>query len=207
MGGGAAGTEMGDKVDDRAGGRGPGRLAGVALLAMLVSGCTAYEWAFGKSERPPCPRVSVLAEAATVTKFRDGPGRDLIDILYSGEIGGVRSSCEYDIDDDTGEGTLTVTVGVLINGARGPADRERAGIFEYFVAIPSFYPRPEGRGVFTARLEFPGNLTRNRIEDRPVDLTIPINGSSKGADFNVLVGFQLSREELEYNRRRRATVR
>ena len=186
--------------------------SGLVLAAGLaLAGCGAYdsvsESLFGKEKPPACPRVSVLPEAASVTKFLPGPGRDIIDILFQGEVLDVQRSCEYDIDDDTKVGTLKVELALVFEAERGAADHERKATFQYFVAIPEFFPRPEGRAVFNKQVEFPGNHTRLKVTDDPVTLNIPLKAGQSGSDFQIVIGFQMSREEMEYNRRRRARSR
>ena len=51
-----------------------------------------------------------------------------------------------------------------------------------------------------------GNRTRLVYEDQPVVLSIPLKAGAIGPDFLVYVGFQLSPEELQYNRQKLSTV-
>jgi hypothetical protein len=58
-------------------------------------------------------------------------------------------------------------------------------------------------------VEFPGNLTRValRDDDPPVTVDIPLPAGRAATDYQILVGFQLSPDELEYNRRRQNSLR
>ena len=183
----------------------------VVAAGLALAGCGVYdsmsESLFGKEKPLVCPRVSVLLEGASITKFRPGPGRDIIDIIYQGEIRDVTYSCEFDIDGDTRAGTVAVELSLVIEAERGAADRERKATFQYFVSIPKFRPLPQGKAIFDTQVEFPGNRSRVTWTDKKVPLEIPLKAGQSGSDFEIIVGFQVSREEMEFNRRRRAQSR
>ena len=189
----------------------PAGIVGLAAVLLALAGCGVYdsmrESIFGEQRPPPCPRVLVLPDGATVTKFRAGPGRDLIDVLYQGRVVDILSSCEHDVDDDIGEGTLTVELEVVIGAERGPADRDRSAAFSYFVAVADTSRAVLNKKSFSASVPFPGNLSRVTLTDRPVILGIPLKVGQNGSNFEIVVGFQMSRQELEFNRRRRANAR
>ena len=181
----------------------------VLAAGMVLAGCGAYdsmqESIFGKEKILACPRVSVLPEGASLTKFLPGPGRDIIDIVYQGEIRDVLRSCEYDIDDDTNTGTVAVELFLVIGAERGAADRERRADFTYFVAITGGERTVLNKNTFDAAVAFPGNISRlTWTDDKPMTLNIPLKAGQSGSDFEIIVGFQMSREEMEFNSRRRA---
>lgn len=187
----------------------PGRAAALALFAILA-GCAVYqdleEKVIGKAL--PCPRVSILADAATITRFKEGAGRDLIDVDFKGSLTGFQGSCGYDIDEDTDTGTLSLDLAVAMNLERGPANKSREIIIEYFISITDPSKNILNKEIFTAKVTFPGNLTVLRWSedpDDPVVLKIPLMTGERGRDFIIFVGFQLSPEEYRYNRRQGRT--
>ena len=178
------------------------------MALSLLAGCSAYDWLFTRTPPPPCPRVSVLADASSLVKFQSGPGRDLTDIEFGGEIKGFETACEYDLDEDTGTGSVTVEVAVFILAERGLADRDRRAVLPYFALVLDAERRILNKRFFEVAVEFPGNRTRVTVkDDPPVALTIPLKAEDRGETYRVIVGFQLSKEELEYNRRQRASRR
>lgn len=171
---------------------------GAVLLAVLLSGC-----ANPKDVIPPsCPKATILSEAGALTRFKDGAGRDLIDIDFEGEITGISGECRYDIDDDTGTGTIDMEVRAGFEFTRGPANIDSAIAFDYFVVLTDAAGDVIGKQVFPFKSEFWKNRTVITDRDAPVELTIPIGSGQTGDDFMVFVGFQLSRDELLYNRSR-----
>ncbi len=174
------------------------RLAGLVLLATVVAGCTLFE---KKKNPPPCPRVSVLAETAKVAKFGPGPGRDLIDVVYEGNLADVQSECGFKTAGTKGKGKLSMDVGVIIEILRGPANKDGRALFDYFVTITDTQRQILNKKTFQTGAIFPENSARLILTDDPVNLTIPVEGGQTGDDFLVFVGFQLSVEELRYNQK------
>lgn len=159
----------------------------VAALALL-SACNRTP--------PACPRATILNDGATVTKFRDGPGRDLTDVTARAEIVDVAVDCDYD------RGGVDVAMQVAIAATRGPADRARAADFDYFVAIADARRNILAKEVFRVRLEFPQTQSRVGTVEQ-IEPRIPLKDRAEGVDYEIVVGFQLTPEELEWNRTRR----
>ena len=174
----------------------------ILAVAVLVAGCPILEL-----EKSPfyCPTINILADAASVTRFRDGPGRDIIDIAHEGEIRDILAAkCKHDIDKDSGEGLLTVKFSLVIEAELGPAADDRKPAFGYFVSITDGSFNILQKELFRFPVEFSGNRTRVTAEDEKVTLDIPLKAGQDGRDFEIFIGFQLSQEQVEYNRRRRA---
>ncbi len=180
----------------------PGRAA--AILALAVAACTVFQ---EEEPPPPCPRVSILGDAATLTKFRPGPGRDLTDVLYEGVVTNVTGRCAYANGGKGANPTVSMDVALVIEAARGPANRDGRAAFPYFVGITDSSRNVLNKERFNVRVVFPGNRTRLVITDDPVNLEIPVKAGQSGRDFTIFVGFQLSREDLEYHRRARRPIR
>lgn len=164
-----------------------------AFIALIAAGCGL----FGKTvTQQPCPRAGVIPEAATLTKFRPGPGRDLTDILFEVRFTNIQTTCKYDSKG------VKVDLRLALVVERGPADRSRKAEFEYVVGIPRFQPLPEWKEAFAMKAEFPGGQRRVGLSDE-VELRIPLPAGRSAADDEIVVGFQLTKDEIEFNRRRR----
>jgi hypothetical protein len=162
---------------------------GMALLAL--SGCKV----FVKDEPPPCPRVSVLEDASKLVRFT-GASRDPNTIQMSAEITKYRGSCFYDKDDKK----MEVTLNVGIDAFAGPAFTGGKQQLQYFVAIPAF-SGPEGKQIFPLAIEVPKDSKGTHITDGDVTLTFPVRDIKKLEAYEVFIGFQLTPEELDYNRK------
>ena len=162
-----------------------------ALLLTLLAGCSPEIDNFA----PPCPRPSILRDANDLSRFR-GAGRDLTDSVLEGRIIGLSGSCKRD-----GAAIVVVQVSVGIELTRGPAANSRIAEFSYFVAV-SEGDRVMDKRVFNLRAEFPSNTDRLRLSGDEVELRLPVSAGKTAAAYQVTVGFQLTPDELEVNRRR-----
>ena len=178
---------------------GAARIAAALTVAGLVSACTL----FGEDEvPPPCPEISVLEEASNLTRFVDGPGRDLIDVLVEQKVSDAAGTCEYEIDDDTETGTLSVEMMVAFELNRGPANRDRKTDVDYFVAVTDNQRNILNKQSFKGTVEFPGNRNRLIWTDEPVYLNIPLKAKQTGRNFKIFIGLDLTDDQLQFNRQK-----
>jgi len=166
----------------------------VPLLALgVLAGCAGLN----AKEPPPCPPVYILGDTQHVTKYRLGAGRDLTDVELEAEVVGFKGECHYD-----GKGAI-VDLGVSFDVKRGPAASGREAELTYFVAIPKFYPADSAKAVVTAPIRFPDGVESARINDEGVTLRIPVKNREVIDQYEIYIGFQLTPEQLDQNRKQR----
>jgi hypothetical protein len=166
-------------------------VVGVALLGL--SGCRI----FVKEEPPPCPRVSVLEDASKLVRFRSG-SHDAKDIELAAEIVKYRGACYYDND----EKTMKVALTVGIDAFPGPVTAEGPQQAEYFVAIPAFSGNADGKKILPVTLNVsPKEPKGIHFTDGEVSLTFPVKDIKKLEAYEIFVGFQLTQDQLDYNRK------
>lgn len=167
------------------------RIFVVAALAVAVSGCANP---FKKKDPLPCPSAAIVKDASRMVVFRPGPGRDVTDIVVEARLPRILVSCEY---NDRG---VEVTTVVNIVAARGPADTTRRASIRYFVAVINPQTQIIGKREFESELQFPINIDRGFTSEELVQM-IPVGKDVAADGYAIAVGFQLTREELEANRR------
>jgi hypothetical protein len=178
-------------------------LAATVLLAVAGCGSTA------DSKRPlPCPRVSVLDDAAALTRFAAGAGQDLVDVDYQVEVSDILAGCKY-VQSEGDKQVIVVAMAPVMVAIRGPANHDREAQFDYFVSVVDSERDVLNKQIFGVTVKFPGNLTRVSLTDNdpPVTVDIPLAAGRDATDYQIFVGFQLTPDELEYNRRRRNSLR
>lgn len=168
-----------------------GRAAAGALL-LALSGCSLFE---DDQRGRPCPDAVILADAKRITVYRDGPGRDLTDILFEGEIDRIASSCSYSRRE------LTVTLAADIVAARGPAASSGEVTLPFFVAILDEQRQVVAKQVFDSAIPIPSGRRRAGVREE-IEQVIPLTDAAPY--YEIVVGFQLTPEQLEQNRRGRA---
>ncbi len=165
------------------------RAAAVAL-PLALGGCGLLS---GNPPPVPCPKVFLTENTSHLTRFRPGPGRDITDIDYQAEITGYTGSCAYEKDK------LSVALNLAFDVTRGPANRTRRVAFDYFVAIPKVYPAKAGKRVFDVAFAFQPNQSRASFGDE-IEIDVPLHKMEEGPSYEIYVGFQLTPEQLDYNR-------
>ncbi len=163
----------------------------VAAIAGLTAACMG-------TPSTPCPSVSILGETSEVTLFAEGRGQDLTDVVYRASIERVASNCDYTRSGDT----VTSTVAARLVATRGPAAQVSQETLVYFVAVVDKDQKVLARELFDSTFTFQANQ-RQAAAIEEIEQIIPIRGDLRGLDYEVLVGFQLTPEQLEFNRQER----
>ncbi len=151
---------------------------------------------------PACPTIVIVKDTADLTTFRPGPGRDLTDVVIDARLARFDGSCETDLERDQ-SGRVNVDLQLLFEIERGPANQAPNGQFRYYVAIAE---RDGGailaKKVFATEFEFEDSRRRiGGVEELIQE--IPLQPGKLGEDFEIYVGFQLTPEQLQYNRAKR----
>jgi hypothetical protein len=174
----------------------------VSRACVVLSGAAAALLGACAPDRtvPPCPDVRVDSATANVTQFREGPGRDVGDIVYQAEIVSYEGSCTQDLTNDEGEAEVEMEVEFAL--ATGAAAAKGDVPLYYFVAIPQLFPDPAAKQVFEVRRESPGGASKADRWTERVNLTLPVTKARPSAAYDIYVGFQLTDEQLAFNRTR-----
>ncbi len=147
-----------------------------------------------KQEDTTCPRVAALADADRSTVF-DGKGRDVTNIVYQARLTSPTLSCKH-----RKNGQLNMTIAAEIGVEPGLATEAREIEVPYFIAIidPEQLVVTKEQGMARIRVE-PGSRTASvKVENDSIKLEL--EQDTAGADLEVLVGLQLDKDQLAYNR-------
>ena len=159
------------------------------LLAGMLAGCTNSpdpDAAMG------CPRVAIVADAAQAEQFRSGPGRDLTDLASRAQIVDISGNCAYDQDG------VTVTVNMPIVVERGPALSGSEVDYAYFVAVTDRDWNIIAKRTFPIHFRFDsGSGFVAALEE--LEQAIPLQSQRQAAEYQILIGFALDREQLSRN--------
>ena len=177
------------------------RLASAVFAISLVGSLAACETVgITKPVDPVCPDLRIDRDTAHMTVF-NGNGQDLTDALFEAQLVDIVGDCAYDEADDGPGGVINVEFNVMFAIDRGPAMEGRDGHFTYFVALPDFYPSPQAKQTLPVDFRFPENNSPTvHVRDELIRLSIPVDSPQAGEKTPVYVGFQLTHEQLEYNR-------
>lgn len=164
----------------------------------MVAACSS-----GKDIAPACPRVAVLNGAGSLTRFAPGPGRDILDIDFQADITDVVSACRDDQKRDGKPISLVALAPVLV-ASRGPANQDRQARFSYFVSVIDSGQNILNKAIYPVQIDFSGNHNRVvlRDDDPPITVDVPNAKGAAARSYEILVGLQLTQDEIDYNRKR-----
>jgi hypothetical protein len=171
-------------------------LSAAALLAALpLAGCGPERGEFA----PACPQPIFEQTLSDVARYRPGTdGRDLTDLVVQGRLVSVSGQCK--LANKKGD-TLLVAVRVGMQITRGPALQGNSADVPVFLAVTDGETILD-KQTYMVRAEFPSNVQMVPLAGGPIDFSLPITASRTGAAYQIRIGFQLTPEELEANRRR-----
>ena len=161
----------------------------LAVAFAALSSCSMFD----NSTQFSCPVVGIPRETATLTRFRDGPGRDLTDVVFDAGIRNAKVDCTY-----SSKG-VAIGLAVLFGAERGPAATARTVTVPYFVAIVDPDRNILAKEVFSTTMAFPPNVSQAGVVDQTEE-TIPLPKNKSAEAYGIVVGMQLTPDESEYNR-------
>jgi hypothetical protein len=147
---------------------------------------------------PICPVTAVLSDATSVTKLRPGTpagSRDAANVVFSAEMSQAMLDCDYDRENNR----LTVDVEFAIRAARGPAAQGAEPQLDFFVAVVDADNNIISKTVFHSQPEMRGR-TNNTYTQNVDGFPVPLAMDKRPYDYEILTGFQLTPDELAYNR-------
>jgi len=157
-------------------------------LAAALGACSS------ESETVTCPRSAIMPDLQAVVRFKPGAGRADTDAAYGVRLLTVPMACHFEKKDKS----LDIAGKLGISAIRTDTLTKDAQV-DYFVAIVNRSDTIIGKREFTLDLKWSGDQRRIEITDE-LHLVIPLAAGTSGADYAILLGFQLTPEELEYNR-------
>ena len=173
------------------------RRAAALAFALVAAGCAGTPMV--------CPTATVADQTAKVAKFGPGPSRDASNLWFTAEITQMDVVCEYVQGAEPLSATarkyerMEVNLRLEIVASRAPSAQSRVGEFEYFVAVADPAGNILAKETFPLRVEFRGDATRVRaVEEIWQRYTL---AGRPPRYFNIWMGFHLTPEEIEYNRR------
>lgn len=159
-----------------------------ALLLPVLAGCET-------DKANNCPGVSAVVETSIATIFREGASTDPANILYTVEITDTHGTCSV---DKTAQNSSS-DVSVNMRATRAPNGAAADFKIPYFVAISQF-DRVLAKKVYMANFHFEPGQTTTTFADTVQSADVSAGKDKKTFDYLVLVGLQLTKEQIDYNR-------
>jgi len=158
-------------------------LAAAALVFALAADAVAKPQARAKA----CPSISVLSDATRLTQLQNGR------IDLKAEIRSPSLTCSVQA------GKAKSRLSFSVKSAIAPTSDVTTRTVPYFVAIIS-EGKVIGKEVFQLALPFTGAKRKMTVKEYVDRIDIPIAADKSADDYAITIGFQLTEEQVEYNR-------
>jgi len=168
-------------------------LFGGALLAL--AGCSSSSFG-GRGNTYTCPQAQIVPDLQTLVQFPPGANvqnQNTQTILSAGRINSVTTSC--DREGDTG---IVSSLAVEFTGLRTQPAVAHLNL-PYFIAVADSDGNILGKQQYTAGMDFKPDTPVGRSVDN-VTVHLPLKNAQLGNVYTLVLGFQLSQAQLNYNR-------
>ncbi len=146
----------------------------------------------------PCPQIEIVDDLGMIYDFISDNKQRKQDLIADVKITNGGSECELATN------SAIVDLSLIFTGELGPKARQRKSdkpflTYPFFVAVTGPNGKIMAKEVFAMSMTFdPGQNKRKHEEN--LRQIIPIKGKELAFKYRVYVGFQLTPEQLAYNR-------
>lgn len=165
-------------------------LAGAAAVAVLgLAACSS-------DKTGDCPTITGITDASIATTFRPGATPGPSNVIYTAELTAVKANCDLGKLERTSDASLDLS----FRATRPPGGGEGHYSVPYFVVVT------EARRIlikrnYTIRFDFAPGQTVATANDTVDSVHLEVAKDKHPYDYQVLVGLQLTKAQLDYNRR------
>jgi len=139
-----------------------------------------------------CPSVSVLVDTATAAVWQGNPPQ----FTYVARITDAKRDC----DIEKFSKNVQSSVDIAFQAYRPRAGAPATYTVPFFVAI-STEGRILAKKVYSMQFNFDAQQTVREVSQSIDSLALTVGRDKQAADYGILVGFQLSKAQLDFNRR------
>ncbi len=153
----------------------------------------------GPEQTVTCPSVKVMEELRTIVEFQDPAKPSDKTEISRASMKNVNARCSVG-------GDLSVELDIVVASTLGPKARLKKTdkpnfAFPYFVAVISPNGHVLAKEIFAASLSYE-NGENDKTQTETITQHIPLDADGKVPAYSILLGFQLSEEQLAFNRTR-----
>lgn len=177
-------TSLQDDVSDLASGElPPTHLLGGKTEALLAS---------------PCPQVELVSDLSSLSDFSN-PNKPVEKNLISRvDLKSAQSTCQL------ASKSVIVDLTLLFNGTLGKKGRQKASdkpffSYPFFIAVTAPNGKIMAKEIFAASLTYSANENKHTYFEKLRQI-IPIKNKAHANRYKVLIGFQVTPDQLAYNR-------
>ncbi|MFK7838767.1 MAG: hypothetical protein AB8B83_00415 [Bdellovibrionales bacterium] len=150
-----------------------------------------------------CPKIEIVEELSRLNEFKPSQLPSTDNTTSSVKMSLANSTCQYN------ERSVTVDLKLELQSMLGPRAK-RASNEKTFLTYPFFVAVTNSNGKILAKEIFAASVSYDAGESEKLYFEtlrqiIPADTRTQGSNYNVLIGFQLSNDQLQFNREQLAS--
>ena len=146
-----------------------------------------------------CPMVGVLSDASSLRVYGEGAGRGDDDRAYDLEF--MRAHL---LECELKDGEMKAAIRFEARARTGPAAVSDEYAYPYFVALLAPDGEVLSKTVLNATAKFKSDGSEIFFAEEYDDIKFTVPEGADGLGYEILIGFQLTREQMDFNRAQRA---
>jgi len=169
-------------------------LSATAMLAACSTGSLLGDTFDSRVNSGACPPAGSIYNASRIVEL-DGNGENFDNIQFTGEMVDVRLFCRYAGDDP-----VRVEVEIDFAFGQGPKANGVSHDYSYWVAVTRRSGKVLNKELFTVRADFSNGPITGESELIQKIIIPRSDDSVSAANFEILVGFDLTDAQLQFNK-------
>ncbi len=161
----------------------------------------------GKSEillQSPCPQVEIVDDLSSLSDFTNPKKTTKENLISRVDLKSAQSTCKL------GSKSAIVDLKIIFNGTLGSKGRKKNSdrpffSYPFFVAVTTPSGKIMAKEIFAASLTYEPNKNKHTYFENLRQI-IPIKSKATANHYKILIGFQLTPDQLEYNREHMVSI-
>ncbi len=161
----------------------------------------------GKSEvllASPCPRIEIIDDLSSLSDFSTPKNTDQSQLISRVDLSSAKSTCKL------ASKSAIIDLKLMFKGTLGDKGRIKSSdkpffSYPFFIAVTSPSGEIMGKEIFAASLTYGANENEHTYFENLRQI-IPIKSKNTAKYYKILVGFQVTPDQLAYNREHIITV-
>jgi hypothetical protein len=148
--------------------------------------------------RSPCPQVEIVDDLSSISDFSHPRNQDKDHLISRVNLKSAESTCKLSAK------TAIIDLKLLFDGKLGPKGRNNASerpffSYPFFIAVTTPTGKIMAKEIFAASITYAANEDEHTYFENLRQI-IPIKSKNQASNYRVLVGFQVTSDQLVYNR-------
>lgn len=146
----------------------------------------------------PCPQVEIVDDLSSLSDFESPKTQNKENLISRVDLRSAESSCKL------ASKSAVVDLKLFFNGQLGAKGRIKPSdkpffSYPFFVAVTAPSGKIMAKEIFAASLTYAANEDAH-VYNEVLRQIIPINSKSEASRYKILIGFQVTPDQLAYNR-------